>query len=120
MLWRAVGSLLLPTAPELLRIGLPTVTGVGTVGRSILVSGAELVGVGAVRRTVYSGGPRWLGLAPCPLVPSPSSIAWVSRWLTAAVGLLRAVLAHRGYRRNNTPGLRMPAIGIGLLTGARS
>lgn len=58
MLWLAVGLLLLTTVPELLRIGLPTLTGVSTVGRSILVSSAELLGLGAILWTVYSGGPR--------------------------------------------------------------
>ena len=56
MLWLALGLLLLTTVPELLRIGLPTVTNVGTVGRSILVSSAELLGLGAILWAVYGGG----------------------------------------------------------------
>lgn len=58
MLWLAVGLILLTTVPELLRIGLPTVTGVGTVGRSILVSCSELLGLGTILWAVYGGGPR--------------------------------------------------------------
>jgi hypothetical protein len=58
MLRLAVGLLLLTTVPELLRIGLPTVTGVGTVGRSILVSGCELLGLGAILWAIYGGGSR--------------------------------------------------------------
>jgi len=58
MLVLAVGLLMLTTVPELLRIGLPTATGVGSVGRSLLVSGCELLGLGAVLRAVYGGGAR--------------------------------------------------------------
>lgn len=53
MLWLAVGLVLLTTVPELLRIGLPTFTAVGTVGRSLIVSGFELAGLGAILWTVY-------------------------------------------------------------------
>lgn len=56
MLLLAVGLLLLTTVPELLRIGLPTATGVGTVGRSVLVSGCELLGLGSVLWAIYGGG----------------------------------------------------------------
>jgi len=52
----AVGLLLLTTLPELLRVGLPTATGVGTVGRSVLVSGCELLGLGTILWVVYGGG----------------------------------------------------------------
>lgn len=52
----AVGLLLLTTLPELLRVGLPTLTGVGTVGRSVLVSGCELLGLGTILWVVYGGG----------------------------------------------------------------
>jgi len=55
MLWLAVGLVLLTTGPELLRIGLPTLTSVGTIGRSILVSGCELLGLGTILWTVYGG-----------------------------------------------------------------
>ena len=58
MLVLAVGLLMLTTVPELLRIGLPTATGVGSVGRSLLVSGCELLGLGAILRAVYGGGAR--------------------------------------------------------------
>jgi len=58
MLALAVGLLLLTTVPELLRVALPTATGVGVVGRSVLVSGCELVGLGAVLWTVYGGVSR--------------------------------------------------------------
>ncbi|MBX0286824.1 hypothetical protein [Haloarcula salinisoli] len=51
----AVGLLLLTTLPELLRVGLPTATGVGTVGRSVLVSGCELLGLGTILWVVYGG-----------------------------------------------------------------
>lgn len=53
MLWLAVGLLLLTTVPELLRIALPTLTGVGTVNRTIVVSGCELTGLGTILWTVY-------------------------------------------------------------------
>lgn len=53
MLVLAFGLLFLTTVPGVLRIGLPTATGVGTVGRSVLVSGCELLGLGAVLYAVY-------------------------------------------------------------------
>ena len=56
MLSLAVGLLLLTTVPELLRIGLPTLTGVGTIGRSILVSGCELTGLGTIIWAIYGSG----------------------------------------------------------------
>lgn len=55
MLWLAVGLLLLTTIPELLRIVVPTVTDIGTTGRSLLVSSAELTGLGVILVTVYGG-----------------------------------------------------------------
>ena len=55
MLWLAVGLIFLITVPELLRIGLPTATDIGSTGRSILVSGCELVGLGTILWTVYGG-----------------------------------------------------------------
>jgi hypothetical protein len=58
-----------------------------------------------------------IGLSSLPVdFLSPSSIAWASRGLTAAVGLFVAVLAYRGYQRNGATKMRMLAIGIGLLT----
>ncbi|MBX0297246.1 hypothetical protein [Haloarcula nitratireducens] len=56
MLWLAVGLLLLTTIPELLRIGLPTATGIDTLGRSLLVSGCELLGLGIILWAIYRGG----------------------------------------------------------------
>lgn len=47
---------------------------------------------------------------------TPSSVALLSRSLTAVVGLLIAVQAYRGYKRNDSPRMRMLGIGIGLLT----
>ena len=47
---------------------------------------------------------------------TPTVVASVSRALTAVVGLFVAVLAYRGYRRNNAAMMRSLAIGIGLLT----
>jgi len=58
MLWLAVGLIFLITVPELLRVGLPTVTDIGDVGRSILVSGCELFGLGTILWVVYGGGMR--------------------------------------------------------------
>ncbi|WP_311172174.1 hypothetical protein [Halobellus ordinarius] len=58
MLWLAVGLIFLITVPELLRVGLPTATDIGTVGRSILVSGCELLGLGTILWTVYGGETR--------------------------------------------------------------
>jgi hypothetical protein len=56
---------------------------------------------------------------PVPLgteVLSPGSIAWLSRGLTALIGLFVAVLAYRGFKRNDAPKMRLLALGIGLLT----
>lgn len=47
---------------------------------------------------------------------APATVAWASRALTAAVGLFVAVLAYRGFRRNDAPKMRALAVGIGLLT----
>lgn len=58
MLYLALGLILLTTVPELLRLGLPTVTSVNVVGRSVLVSGSELAGLGIILWTVYGGGSR--------------------------------------------------------------
>jgi hypothetical protein len=55
MLYLAIGLILLTTVPELLRIGLPTLTSVDAVGRSVLVSGSELAGLGIILWTVYGG-----------------------------------------------------------------
>lgn len=58
-----------------------------------------------------------IGLSSHPVaLLEPSSIAWASRGLTAAVGLFVAVLAYRGYQRNDAPEMRSLAVGIGLLT----
>ena len=51
----AAGLLLLTTVPELLRIGLPTLTSVGTVERSLLVSGCELLGLVVILWTIFGG-----------------------------------------------------------------
>ncbi|MDS0282394.1 hypothetical protein [Haloarcula onubensis] len=58
MLVLAVGLVMLTAIPELLRVVLPTVTEVGVVGRSLLVSGCELLGLGTILRAVYGGGSR--------------------------------------------------------------
>lgn len=58
VLWLAVGLLLLTTVPELLRIGLPTATGIGTIGRSIVVSSCELIGLGVILGSIYRSGSR--------------------------------------------------------------
>ncbi|SMO75369.1 hypothetical protein [Halorubrum cibi] len=58
MLWLAVGLIFLITVPELLRVALPTATDIGSTGRSILVSGCELVGLGTILWTVYGGEMR--------------------------------------------------------------
>jgi hypothetical protein len=58
MLWLAVGLVFLITVPEVLRVGLPTATDIGTVGRSILVSGCELFGLGTILWIVYGGEMR--------------------------------------------------------------
>lgn len=58
-------------------------------------------------------------MIPVPLgteVLSPSSIAWLSRGLTALIGLFVAVLAYRGFKRNDAPKMRLLALGVGLLT----
>ena len=49
-------------------------------------------------------------------IMTPANVAFASRALTAVVGLFVAVLAYRGYRRNNAPMMRSLAIGIALLT----
>jgi len=58
MLYLTVGLIFLITVPELLRVGLPTATNIGTVGRSMLVSGCELFGLGTILWTVNGGGIR--------------------------------------------------------------
>jgi hypothetical protein len=50
------------------------------------------------------------------LAMEPFSVVWVTRGITAIVGLFVAALAYRGYRRNESPKMRALAIGIGLLT----
>jgi hypothetical protein len=55
MLSLALGLVLLTTVPELLRVGVPTLTDVDAIGRSVLVSGSELVGLGLILWTVYGG-----------------------------------------------------------------
>ena len=55
MLWLAVGLIFLITVPEVLRVGLPTATTVGTAGRSILVSACELFGLGTILWIIYGG-----------------------------------------------------------------
>jgi hypothetical protein len=47
---------------------------------------------------------------------TPEGVAWVSRALTALVGLFVAALAYRGYRRNGAPKMRSLAVGVFLLT----
>jgi len=51
----AVGILFLTTVPEFLRVGIPTVTNVGTVSRSVIVSGFELLGLGSILWAIYGG-----------------------------------------------------------------
>jgi hypothetical protein len=58
MLYLALGLILLTTVPELLRIGLPTLTNVGAVGRSVLVGGSEVAELGIILWAVYRGGPQ--------------------------------------------------------------
>ena len=58
MLWLAVGLILLITVPEVLRVALPTATDVGSTGRSVLVSGCELLGLTTILWTVYGGEVR--------------------------------------------------------------
>lgn len=55
MLLLAVGLILLITVPEVLRVGLPTATGVGTVAQSVVVTGCELLGLATIVWTVYGG-----------------------------------------------------------------
>ena len=47
---------------------------------------------------------------------APDAVAWASRALTATVGLFVAMLAYRGFRRNDAPKMRALAVGIALLT----
>ena len=54
----AVGILLLTTVPEFLRVGIPTATSIGAVGRSVIVSGFELLGLGSILWAIYGGGER--------------------------------------------------------------
>jgi hypothetical protein len=51
-----------------------------------------------------------------PELFTPSQVAFLSRGLTAVVGLFVALLAYRGYRRNDAQKMRALAVGIGLLT----
>ncbi|GGL73158.1 hypothetical protein GCM10009039_34030 [Halocalculus aciditolerans] len=54
----AIGLFLLTTVPELLRIGLPTFTAVGTSARAVAVSGCQLVGLAAILWAIYGGESR--------------------------------------------------------------
>jgi len=47
---------------------------------------------------------------------TPETVAFLSRGLTAAVGLFVAALAYRGFRRNSVRKMRWLALGIALLT----
>ena len=47
---------------------------------------------------------------------TPETVAFLSRGLTAAVGLFVAALAYRGFRRNGARKMRWLALGIALLT----
>ena len=47
---------------------------------------------------------------------TPTQFAWGSRALTAVIGAVVALLAYRGYRRNDAPKMRSLAAGIFLLT----
>ncbi|ELY77141.1 DUF7521 family protein [Natrinema gari] len=51
-----------------------------------------------------------------PALVSADEVAWGARALTALVGLFVAILAYRGYRRNDVPKMRSLAVGIFLLT----
>lgn len=55
MLLLAVGLIFLITVPEVLRVGLPTATDIGTVGQSVVVTACELLGLGTIVWTVYGG-----------------------------------------------------------------
>lgn len=55
MLLLAVGLIFLITVPEVLRVGLPTATDLGTARQSVVVTGCELVGLGTIIWTVYGG-----------------------------------------------------------------
>lgn len=58
MLTLAVGLIFLTTVPELLRVGLPSFTAVGTVNRSLLVSSFELLGLGTILWAIYGSERR--------------------------------------------------------------
>nr|WP_245332925.1 hypothetical protein [Halarchaeum solikamskense] len=47
---------------------------------------------------------------------TPDAVAWLALAVTAVVGLFVALLADRGYRRNDQPRMRSLAVGIALLT----
>lgn|GEM_PF-2587942 len=47
---------------------------------------------------------------------TPETVAFLSRGLTAAVGLFVAAQAYRGFRRNGVRQMRWLALGIALLT----
>jgi len=46
----------------------------------------------------------------------PDTVAWIALAVTAIVGLFVALLAYRGYRRNETRRMLFLAVGIGLVT----
>ena len=58
MLALAVGLIFLTTVPELLRVGLPSFTTVGTINRSLLVSSFELLGLGTILWAIYGSDRR--------------------------------------------------------------
>lgn len=46
----------------------------------------------------------------------PAVVLFVTAFVTAAVGALVAVIAYRGYRRNDSDAMRFLAIGIACIT----
>jgi uncharacterized membrane protein YczE len=47
---------------------------------------------------------------------TPETVAWISRALTAGVGLFVAGIAYRGFRRNDAAKMLLLGIGIAFLT----
>lgn len=57
-----------------------------------------------------------LALSTAATALRPDTVAWIALAVTAVVGLFVALLAYRGYRRNDTRQMLFLAVGIALVT----
>lgn len=133
MLALAVGLLFLTAVPQTVRFVLATTMPGLAVLRGLATTASELLGLGAMLYAIHGrpGGRRRVrrrhtperSRGVLPFVPGVGSISLTGRLivdlasgLTAIVGAYVAVLAYRGYRRNDSRPMAYLAAGIVLLT----